>query len=130
MPGLTAGHRPNDHIGLGSSGYRLRQRRINRFVGEIHLAGEKPHEIPALLASTVADSPLQHRVSGFERIEHRALRHFAIDLECHLSPHPSEPLQVKGQQHANHGSVWTSTDNTAGKSRTIGAQVSPASGEA
>jgi hypothetical protein len=30
----------------------------------------------------------------------------------------------------NYFSVWTSTDNTAGRSRTIGAHVSPASGEA
>ena len=41
-----------------------------------------------------------------------------------------ELLQMRGQHHANHGSVCTSTESTAGRSRTIGAQVSPASAEA
>ena len=38
--------------------------------------------------------------------------------------------QMGGQHDADHGSVWTSTDSTAGRSRTIGAQLSPASAEA
>src|SRR5204863_320559 len=38
--------------------------------------------------------------------------------------------QVRRQHDANHGSVWTSTDSTAGRSRTIGVQPSPPSAEA
>ena len=30
--------------------------------------------------------------------------------------------QVDRQHHPDHGSVWTATDSTAGRSRTIGAQ--------
>ena len=40
-------------------------------------------------------------------------------------------LEKMGRQnHADHDSVWTSTETTAGRSRTIGAQVSPASDDA
>ena len=38
--------------------------------------------------------------------------------------------QVRGKHDPDHGSVWASTDSTAGRSRTIGAQQSPASAEA
>ena len=55
----------------------------------------------------------------------------------HLEPSLDDPDAVyAGVEDAGllrstdggHGSVWTSTDSTAGRSRTIGAQVSPASG--
>ena len=42
----------------------------------------------------------------------------------------SQRSQVRGKDNANHGSVCTSTETTAGRSRTIGDQVFPASGEA
>ena len=38
--------------------------------------------------------------------------------------------QMGGKLHADHERVCTSTDSTAGRSRTIGAQLSPESGEA
>ena len=34
--------------------------------------------------------------------------------------------QMEGKRDPDHGSVWTSTETTAGRSRTMGAQLSPA----
>ena len=38
-----------------------------------------------------------------------------------------QDLQVEGQDNPDHGNVCTSTDNTAGRSRTIARQLSPPS---
>ena len=78
----------------------------------------------------VADRPAQHRVAGLQRVEHRALGDLARDLELHLAVHLRERPQVRREHDPDHGSVWTSTDSTAGRSRTIGAQLSPASADA
>ena len=57
--------------------------------------------------------------------------HVAIDRERHLARrHARQLTEVGGQVDADHGRVWTSTERTAGRSRMIGAQVSPASGDA
>ena len=37
---------------------------------------------------------------------------------------------ILGQVHPDHGSVWTSTERTAGRSRTAALHVSPASADA
>src|SRR5206468_11140747 len=108
---------------LGQSGVR-------RLAGEILLAGEEPHEWPALLCDVVADRPAQHRIASLERVEDRALRGLALDVERHFAVHVRQRAQMLRQPDSDHGSVWTSTDNTAGRSRTIGAQLSPASADA
>ena len=94
------------------------------------LAGEEPQERPALLRDVVADRPAQHRIAGLERVEDRALRGRALDVELHLAVDLRQRPQMIRKHDADHGSVWTSTDSTAGRSRTIGAQLSPASAEA
>ena len=48
--------------------------------------------------------------------------HLAFDLR--------QRTQVRRKHDADHGSVCTSTDSTAGRSRTMGAQVLPASADA
>ena len=81
----------------------------------------------------LADRAAQHRVAQLQRVEHRALRDRAVDGEHHLPVHTTEDTQVGGQHDpygmCGHGSVCTSTDSTAGRSRTIGAHVSPPSGD-
>ena len=88
---------------------------------------------------------------GFQRIEHGALGGGARDVDGHLAVDAGEHGERLRQDDADHGrqltgrdepaamrgasrrepygSVWTSTDKTAGRSRTMGIQVSPASGE-
>src|SRR5881409_2987783 len=128
---LAAGHGTHDQKRLCAHRDRVGQRRIRRFVGQILLAGEDPHERSALLRDVVADRPAQHRIPGLERVEDRALRGPTLDVELHLAVDVRERPQV-GREHDadDHGSVWTSTDTTEGRSRTMGAQLSPALGDA
>ena len=51
------------------------------------------------------------------------------DVEVHLAVNPGQRAQVSGKDDPDHERVWTSTESTAGKSRTIGAQLSPESAE-
>ena len=65
----------------------------------------------------------------FQRVQHGPLGDRAVHLQLHLAVHLRERAQMGGQHNPDHGSVWTSTDSTAGRSLTIGAQVSPLSAE-
>src|SRR3954451_1271329 len=92
-------------------------------------AGKKPQQWTALATNMIANGPTQHRIARLERVEDRASRHVAINLELHIPTHARERSQVCRQHNHNHVSVWTSTESTGGRSRTIGAPVSPPSGE-
>src|ERR1700738_4329251 len=97
---------------------------------EILLAGEEPQEGPALLRDVIADRAAQHRIARFNRVHDRALRHRSLDIDLHLAGHVRQPPQMCWEHNPDHGSVCTSTESTAGRSRTMGAQVSPASAAA
>ncbi|GAA2095770.1 hypothetical protein GCM10009780_42610 [Actinomadura alba] len=77
----------------------------------------------------VADRPAQHRVTRLERVEHQALCRRTLDRQAHLSVDPRERPQMRGEYDPDHDNVWTSTDSTAGRSRTMGSQPSPASAD-
>src|SRR6266705_5407686 len=127
---LAAGDGPDDEKGLRPRRDRLGQRGVRWLVGEVPLAGEEAQERPALLRDVVADRPAQHGIAGLERIENGRSCGQARDVELQLALDPGQRPQVGREHHANHGSVWTSTDSTAGRSRTMGAQLSPASADA
>src|SRR5574340_6113 len=108
----------------------------------------------------IANRPPQHRITGFEGIEDRPLRDRALDIDRHLAGDARQGPQMCRQHDSNHRSflvsrisslvkrredsfftlhasrftlhrnVWTSTERTAGKSRTIGFQLSPPSADA
>ena len=59
-----------------------------------------------------------------------ALGDRALDVELDLAVDPRQRPQVGRQHDPDHGSVCTSTDTTAGRCCTMGAQRSPASAEA
>src|SRR5712691_7614329 len=99
-------------------------------MGQIPFAGEEPQERPALLRDVVANRAPQHRIAGLQRVEHRTLCDRTIHLELHVAGHTRQRPQMRWKDNCNHGSVWTSTESTAGRSRTMGAQLSPASAEA
>src|SRR3984957_6646789 len=119
---LATGHGPDDHVRLISVPARPGRRGVGLFVGQVKLAGEEPDERPPRAAVVGADGPPEGRIAGLKLIEDGPLRDRAVDA--------GQSAQVRGQDHPNHGSVWTSTDSTAGRSRTIGAQLSPESAEA
>ena len=54
----------------------------------------------------------------------------ALDFHVNLALEPRQRSQVRREHNPDHDSVWTSTESTFGRSRTIGFQVSPASAEA
>ena len=122
-------HRADDDERLRSGRDRIWQRRVGWFVREILLAGKEAQEGAAALGGVVADGSAQHWIAGLERIDDGVRRHRPLDLERHLSVDPGEPAEMVGEHHADHGSVWTSTETTAGRSRTMGAQLSPASAD-
>ena len=81
---------------------------------------KEAQERPALLRDVVADGAAQHGIARLERVQHRALRD-------RLQARPASPRsdlgqrsQMRRQYDADHGSVCTSTESTAGRSRTIG----------
>src|SRR5262249_62198318 len=98
--------------------------------GRSRSAGKDPKNPPPLPAVMVADRAAEHREARLQRVQHRSLGDGPVDLQFHLAIDLRERPQVCREHHPDHDSVWTSTDSTAGRSRTIGAQVSPASGEA
>src|SRR2546422_452839 len=98
-------------------------------MGQILTAGKEPQVRPALLCDVVPDGAAQRRIGGLECVEDRALRDLTLDLERHLAVNMRQHSQMRREYHSDHGSVWTSTENTAGRSRTIGVQLSPASAD-
>jgi len=82
------------------------------------------------MGDLVTDGAAQHWIPGFKRIEDGTLRHRTLDFEFYFASCLGEGPEMSGKNDSDHGSVWTSTDNTGGRSRTIGAQLSPALDEA
>jgi|SRR5450755_1107439 len=99
-------------------------------MGQIFFAGEEPQEWPTLLCHMIAYGAFEHRITRLKRIEHRAHGNRIRNLELHLSANVCQRSQMQWNLNPYHGNVWTSTDSTAGRSRTIGAQLSPASDDA
>jgi hypothetical protein len=96
----------------------------------IFSTGEKSDEWPAQLSDVLAHRPAQHGISSFELVEYRPPSHSGVDVEFYLAIDARQDAQMRRQNDANHGSVCTSTESTAGRSRTIGFQLSPALGDA
>src|SRR5580693_1275605 len=109
------------------------QRRIGRLMRQILGAGKEAQKRAALQSSVVTDRAAQHGITAFECIEDSPDGHGFSNLQFQRPLHLRERAQVKGDfdldQRTAHDSVCTSTDSTAGRSRTMGFQWSPPSGE-
>ncbi len=100
-------------------------------MGQILLAREEPYERATFLRAAIPDCAAQRWILRFQCIDHGAQRDFALDLQLHfVADFGERPQMMRKNDPDRHGSVCASTDNTAGKSRTIGFQVSPPSAEA
>src|SRR5213596_3956656 len=97
---------------------------------QILATGKKSNHWPPELRNVITYRSPQHRISCFDRVEHRTLAHRSFSFEFHFAIHACERTQMRRKHDAYHGSVWTSTERTAGKSRTIGFQLLPASADA
>src|ERR1700730_1007427 len=127
---LAAGHRPDDQKWLTAGSHRLRQGAIWRVERQVLLAGEEPHQRPPLVRRLIADRPPKHGVAGLEGIKDGLRRRFSLNLELHLALNLGEIPQMRREGDPDHARVWTSTESTAGRSRTMGFQLSPASADA
>lgn len=105
-------------------------------MGEILLTRKKAQECPALLRAIIANCAAQHGIPCLQCIQQRALRRLSRDLKDDLARDLRQSSQMRREYDANfraapaHGSVWTSTDITAGRLCTIADQLSPPSGDA
>lgn|ERR1700733_10705497 len=97
---------------------------------QIFLAGEESQKRPPLPRNLIANRPAQHGIASLKRVKHRRQRDRSYDFELHFAPCMCQCSQMLREYDPDHSSVCTSTDSTAGKSRTIGAQLSPASADA
>ena len=127
---LTGEERFQLSIAAGARGDRVRKRRVWLFVRKILAAGKESQERTALLRDVIADRAFETWITGFKRVEHRALRGLRLDFERHLALDARQRPQMRRKHDADHDNVWTSTESTAGRSRTMGAQLSPASFDA
>ena len=82
------------------------------------------------MGNVIANRSSQRGVAHLESVDHGPLRHSPFDVEHDLTVNSSERPEMVGKHDANHDNVWTSTDNTDGRSRTIGVHESPESAEA
>jgi hypothetical protein len=121
----ASGDGAQDDQGIVSTSHGGGKRRVGGLVGQVLAGGKKTHEGPPLEGVVVADRPAQRGIALLERVEDGPQRGRPFDLESDLRLRAAEPSQRRGNLDADHGSVWTSTERTAGRSRTIGAQVSP-----
>ncbi len=127
---LTSGDRSDNEKRLLPRRNLVGQRRIGQLMRQILLAREESQKRPPLLRDLIPDRPPQHGITSLKRIKHRSLRDRTIDLKLDFAAGVGQRSQMLREYDPDHGSVCTSTDNTPGKSRTIGAQLSPASAEA
>src|SRR5256885_3557163 len=125
----AAGDGGDDEQRLGAACDGGRQRLVPRSVREIFHAREEPQERAPLPRGVIADGSAQNGMTRLQRIQDRVNGDGALYLERHLALDLRKLPQMSRQCHADHGSVWTSTESTAGRSRTMGVQLSPPSGE-
>src|SRR5438876_11574915 len=97
---------------------------------QVLATGKKAHHRPSKMCHVIAHRTSQHRISLFKCVEHRTLTHESLDFEFHFAINTRERAQIRWKDDTNHGNACTSTDKTAGRSRTIGFQLSPASADA
>jgi hypothetical protein len=99
-------------------------------MGQVHPAGKETQQRTALSRDMIADRAAQHWIASLERVKHRTLGGLTLDVDLHLTADLCQYLQMRWKLNSNHGNVWTSTDWTDGRSRTMSAQVSPLSADA
>ena len=96
---------------------------------QIFSTGKKPHQRTAQLRDVIAHRPAQHGIASFELVEYGPLGRGRINVEFYVAIDARQRAQMRRKNNANDGSVCTSTESTAGRSRTIGFQLSPASAD-
>lgn len=127
---LTASNSTDDHERLIACGNFLGQRHVGRTVRKVFLAGEESHKPATLVGDIIANCSAKHWVLRLECVEDRPCRHRAADIQPNLTASACQFTKMLWENDADHGRVCASTETTAGKSLTIGFQLSPESADA
>ena len=127
---LTACNGSDDEEGLGAGRDGIGQWGVRRLMRKILRAGEEADVWAALLCDVITDGSAQHRIAGLERVDDGTRCGATAYIKRYLAADLSQGSQMLREYDPDHCSVCTSTESTAGRSRAIGAQVFPASGEA
>ena len=78
---------------------------VGWFKRQVFPASIESQERSAPLADVIAYRPMKHRVSGFQRVEHRPHRNRVGHWYLYLSADARKRPQMWWKQHAYHGSV-------------------------
>ena len=128
--GLSSGDGAYDEERFSAIYNHVRQWGFRGFEGPILFTNEKPDKWAALERDMVANRSAQNRMAFLECIKDGAQRDRFRDLELHFAGNAREIAQMEWKLDPNHAIVCTSTDKTAGRSRTMGLQLLPALAEA
>ena len=99
---LTTRNGPDHNKRLFPGCDRIGERGVGRLVGEVFFAGEEAQKGAALLRVVIADGAAQHGIAGLERVQHRALRDRALDVERHLAADVRQGSEMEGEDNADH----------------------------
>jgi len=94
----------------------------------IFSASEKSQERTPLLRYVVTDCTAKHWILGFQCVENRTLGHFPCHVDLHFVADSCQIAQCMGAS-PDHDNVCTSTERTAGRSRTIVSRNRPHQGK-
>src|SRR2546427_7992905 len=120
----------DDQEGLFAGSDLLRQLCVRRLSGQVFLAGEKPDHRPPFLRVAIPQRAEQSRIGLLEGVEDAPLGHWAAYMQLDDPSDARKDLQVFRKDDLDHFRVWTSTESTGGRSRTMASQLSPPSAEA
>src|SRR4051794_6723702 len=97
---------------------------------EVLLTGKEAQEGAALQGAVFADGSPQHRIALLDAVENCARGYCSGDLDLKVAGDARQIAEVEWKNDADFAhspayfSVCTSTESTAGRSRTMGAQLS------
>src|SRR5690242_7296534 len=86
-PSLAAGHGTDHQKWLRAGSDGARQWRVRWVMRQVLLTRKEPDKWSALVRPFITHGAAQHRIALLERIEDRALRHRAVELQLNFTAH-------------------------------------------
>src|SRR6266550_2382101 len=100
--GLPSRDRAHDEKRLGAFCNRIGQGSIRWFMGDVFAAGKESHQWPALFCFVIADGTAQHWIFFFNRVDYRAHRRRAVEIDVYFITHLRERAKMMRKNDANH----------------------------